>query len=215
MLDISMVILYFLGGEDVVKRDSREINEKAFIDAAGAPVVLIFPWTAESVDKADKYRKIMADYFKELGASKIEFAELSDSLKEIIKKMDRSDLVYLPGGVTKLLVQRIKDAKIDRLLQKYKKVIIGNSAGALALCKDCILTRDKENLETTIISGFGLVDFSVEVHYNPSKDKELKKLSEERRIYAIPEKSALVYDNGNLSFIGPVYLFYKGKKKKY
>jgi len=28
MLDISMVILYFLGGEDIVKRDSREINKK-------------------------------------------------------------------------------------------------------------------------------------------------------------------------------------------
>jgi len=43
MPDISMVILYFLGGEDIVKRDSREINKKAFIDAGGAPVVLIFP----------------------------------------------------------------------------------------------------------------------------------------------------------------------------
>jgi peptidase E len=209
-----MVTLYFLGGEDVVKRDSRQINKKAFIDAGGAPVVLVFPWTAESVERADKYRKIMADYFKELGTSKIEFAELSDSLEEITKKMNRSDLVYLPGGVTKLLVQRIKDAKVDRLLRNYKKVIIGNSAGALVLSEDCILTRDKDNRETTVISGFGLVDFSVEVHYNPSKDKELKKLSEERRIYAIPEKCALIYANGNLSFVGNVYLFYKGKKTK-
>jgi peptidase E len=73
----------------------------------------------------------MTDYFEELGASKIEFAELPDSLEEITEKMDRSDLVYLPGGVTKLLVQRIKNAKVDRLLRKYEKVIIGNSASAL------------------------------------------------------------------------------------
>jgi peptidase E len=209
-----MVTLYFLGGEDVVKEDSREINKKAFIDAGGGPVVLVFPWTAESAETADKYRKMMADYFKELGASKIEFAELSDSLEEITRKMNRSDLVYLPGGVTKLLVQRIKDAKVDGLLRNYKKVIIGNSAGALALSKDCILTRDKDNPETTVISGFGLVDFSVEVHYNPSKDKELKKFSEERRIYAIPEKCALIFENGNLSFVGNVHLFYKDKKTK-
>ena len=134
----------------------------------------------------------MADYFKELGASKIEFAELSDSLKEIIEKMDRSDLVYLPGGVTKLLVQRIKDAKVDKLLRKYNKVIIGNSAGALALCKDCILTRDKDNLETTIIPGFGLVDFSVEVHYNSSKDKELKN-SQRREEYMLFRRSVHLF----------------------
>ena len=210
-----MTKLYFLGGEDLVKRDSKEIDKKAFIDAGGEPVVLIFPWTTESVDKADKYRKIMADYFKELGASKIEFAESSDLLEEIAEKINGSDLIYLPGGVTRILVERIKNAKVDNLLRNYDKVIIGNSAGALALCKDCILTKDKDNPVTTIISGFGLVDFSVEVHYNASKDRELKSLSKKRKIYAIPERCALVYDdNGNLSFIGPVYLFYKGKKTK-
>jgi hypothetical protein len=46
-------------------------------------VVLIFPWTSESVSKTDKYRKIMGDHSKELGASRIEFAETSDSLEEI------------------------------------------------------------------------------------------------------------------------------------
>jgi len=60
--------LYFLGGEDVVKRDSEEIDTIAIADAGGTPPVLIFPWTVESVDKAEKYRKIMADYFKDLGA---------------------------------------------------------------------------------------------------------------------------------------------------
>jgi len=209
-----MTRLYFLGGEDIVKRDSKEINKKAFTDAGGAPVVLVFPWTAESVDKADKYRKTMIDYFKELGASKIEIAEPSDLLEEIAEKINGSDLIYLPGGDTKILVERIKNAKVDNLLRKYSKVMLGNSAGALAMCKDCILTKGKDNPVTTIISGFGLVDFSVDVHYDASKDEELKKLSTKRRIYAIPERCAVVYNNGNLSFIGDVYLFYGGKKTK-
>lgn len=209
-----MARLYFLGGEDVAKRDSKEINRKAFIDAGIVPVVLVFPWTAESIDKPDKYRKMMADYFEELGASRIEFAEYSDSLEEIAEKVNSSDLIYFPGGVTRILVERIKNAKVDNLLRKYDKVIVGNSAGALALCKDCILTKDKDNPETTIISGFGLVDFSVEVHYNASNDRELKKLSKKRKIYALPERCALVCDNGNLSFIGNVYLFYEGKRTK-
>jgi hypothetical protein len=39
-----MTKLYFLGGEDVRKRDSKEINKKAFADTSGASIVLIFPF---------------------------------------------------------------------------------------------------------------------------------------------------------------------------
>jgi peptidase E len=209
-----MTKLFFLGGEDVVKKESKEINKKAFLDAGGAPIVLIFPWTAKIVDKADKYRKILTDYFKELGASDIEFAELSDSFKEIEEKISKSNLIYLPGGDTNILVERIKNAKVDKLLQKFGKVIIGNSAGASAMCKECILTKGRAHPETTTFSGLGLVDFSVDVHYSPSKDRELKKLSMKRKIYAMPEKCAVVYNNGDTSFMGDVHLFYKGKKTK-
>jgi peptidase E len=204
--------LYLLGGEDIEKRDAREINKKAFVDAGGAPVVLVFPWAAESVGKADEYRKALVNYFEDLGASTVDFAEYSDSLGGIAEKVERSDLIYLPGGHTRSLVRRIRNKNVDILLREYDRVIVGRSAGALALCKECILTRNRGNPVTIIIAGIRLVDFSVKVHYNPSRDSELKKLSKEGKIYAIPERSALVYDNGALSFIGDVYLFQNGNK---
>jgi len=207
-----MAVLYFLGGEDVEKRDSIQINKMAFTKAGELPFVLYFPWTARTIDK---HRRIISEYFKELCARRIEFVELSDTLDEIVKKVNESDLIYLPGGDTKLLVERLKNAKVSRLLQNYDKVILGNSAGALALCRDCIITKSKRHLETRIFQGLGLVDFSVDVHYEPSKDEELMRLSKERRIYAIPEKSALVYDKGYMSPIGKVFLFDKGVKSKY
>ena len=58
------------------------------------------------------------------------------------------------------------------------------------------------------------MDFSVDVHYNSSKDEELKKLSEKTRIFAIPKKSAFVCENSGLSFKGEVYLFFKENKTK-
>jgi dipeptidase E len=209
-----MTKLYFLGGEDVAERGSEEINKKAFAEAGGAPVVLIFNWTAESTEKTEKYGRIMADYFQDLGASAVLFAEPSDSLEQIAQKTKRSDLIYLPGGVTRILVERIMDAKVDNILREYDKVIVGNSAGALALGRDCILTRGKHNKRTVISPGLGLVDFSVKVHYNPSKDRELKQLSHKRKIYAIPERSALIYENGSISCVGDIYLFQDGKKTK-
>lgn len=209
-----MTILYFLGGEDVEKRNSEEINRKAFLDAGGAPVVLIFPWTGKSVGKADKHRETLADYFRECGASSIEFAELSDSFKEIDEKMNRANLICLPGGDARILLERIENAKVDKLLRKFGGIIIGNSAGALALCKDCILTKGRVHSETTIIPGLGLVDFSFDVHSGISKDRELEKLSMKRKIYAIPEKCALVFVNGETSFMGDLYFFHRGEKTK-
>jgi peptidase E len=98
------------------------------------------------------------------------------------------------------------------LLRRYDKIIVGNSAGALALCRECLLVNRRGRPGTTIIAGFGLVDFSVEVHYTTSEDSELEKLSEQREIYAIPERCALLYDDGRLSSIGKVYLFDHGRK---
>jgi peptidase E len=214
LLGMCMTKLYFLGGEDVAERGSREINERAFVDAGGAPVVLIFNWTAASDEKTGEYGKIMVDYFEDIGAGAVEFAEFSDSFEEIAQKVERSDLIYLPGGVTRILVERLVSARVDSLLRKYGKIIVGNSAGALALGRDCVLQRGKRNKRTVIIPGLGLVDFSVKVHYRASRDRELKELSYKRKIYAIPERSALVFGDGSVSCIGDVYLFQNGKKTK-
>lgn len=209
--------LYLLGGEDVKKKDSKRINKKAFADAGKKPTILIFPWTARIEKK--KYRKPLKNYFKELGARKIIFAELSDSFKKIKKKIDSSDIIYLPGGETKFLVKRLK--KIKKLLKNYKGVIIGNSAGTLSLCRKYAVIKGQDSRpKSTFESGLGLIDFRVSVHYGspnldcPSEDKDLKKLSKKVKIYAIPERSALVCNSKNLKIIGTVYQFYRGKKKK-
>jgi peptidase E len=209
-----MAKMYFLGGENIVKRDSQEINEKAFLDAGGAPAVVVFSWARASFDKAYKRRKRLFDYFQSLGAITVDFAEYSDTLEEVARKVERSDLIYLPGGLTSVLVERLKNRNVDRMLRKYDGVVVGRSAGALALGKKCVVTKNRRNPTTMIISGLGLVDFSVKAHYKPSKDGELKRLSKEEKIYAIPERSALVYDNDALSFIGNVYLFQNGEKTR-
>lgn len=218
-----MAKLYFIGGEDVKKRNAKKIDKKAFADAGGAPKVLEFPWTAK-VEKKE-YRKTIIDYFKDIGAKKIIFAELSDSLQTIEEKIKSSDLIYLPGGETKLLVKRIKDKKVDYLLQKYNKIIVGNSAGSLALCRKYVVIKGQDGRPKTIFEqGLGPADFAVAVHYKSlntelagkNADRELITLSKkvDTKIYAIPETSAVVYNGENLKFLGNVYLFYKGKKVK-
>ena len=219
-----MVRIYFLGGEDINKRTSKTINKRAFKDANAAPAVLVFPWTRR-VEKTG-YRKIMSDYFTDLGAGKVMFGELVDSFEKLEGKVQSSDIVYLPGGDPDILMKRIRKKGVDSLLNRYKRVIIGNSAGSLLLCKKYVVIRGQgESSKTRLIQGLGIVDFGVTVHYKSAvehysgnePDKELKALSKRTsmKIYAIPERGALVYDGKSLKPIGGIYLFYEGRKTKY
>lgn len=206
-----MTKIYFLGGENIVTRNSKEINASAFRDAGGAPAVLVFPWARASFDKSYQRRKRLTDYFRSLDACAVDFAEYSDPTETIAEKTENSDLIYLTGGLTNVLLERLRNKNVDSLLRGYDRVIVGRSAGALALCKKCVVTERSQHL-TKIVPGLNLVDFTIKVHYHPQKDKLLRKLSKEERIYAIPARSALVYDNGDLSFMGEVYLFQNGEK---
>jgi peptidase E len=204
--------LYLLGGENVFKRSAREVNESAFQNAGEPLIVLVFPWARASFDKGYKKRKTLVDYFISLGASTINFIEYSDSNEAIAKKMADSNIVYLTGGLASVLVERLKNMSIDHLLHDYRGVIVGRSAGALALCRKCIITC-RSNSEVKIINGLGLADLTLKVHYKPEKDSTLERLSRQEKIYAVPEGSALVYNNGACSFMGEVYLFENGKKR--
>ncbi len=213
--------IYFLGGEDIKARDSEAINLRAFGDAGGNPVVLIFPWTGPIVDGSDKYRPIMSDYFHDMGAKDVVFAELSESLPLISKKIDDCDLIYLPGGDPELLISRLREKDISEVLQRSDKIFVGNSAGAFALCKNYVVIKGQENSgRTELLDGIGRVNFAVSVHYKSrdiefsghEPELELTELSKRTnmKIFAIPENSAVIYNFDTLAFMGEVHLFQDG-----
>ncbi|MFB3889325.1 MAG: Type 1 glutamine amidotransferase-like domain-containing protein [Candidatus Bathyarchaeia archaeon] len=205
-----MATLYFLGGENIVKRDAKEINARAFQDVGGAPSVLVFQWARASFDRQFKRRKRLFDYFRSLGANTVDFAEYSDSSEEIAEKMEKSDLVYLTGGQVTALVERLRKKGVEKLLLSYSGVVVGRSAGAMALGRWCLVrNRYSRNIKT--VRGLGLVDFSVKAHYRPSADASLTNLSMRGRVFALAQGSALIQRNGELSWVGKAVLFENGK----
>jgi peptidase E len=205
--------LYLLGGENVSKRSAREVNEQAFNDAAPAPVVLVIPWARACFDKTYARKKILVDYFISLGSASIDFVDYSEPKEIIAQKIAKSNLIYITGGLVTALVERIKEAGIEDLLSDFSGVIIGRSAGALALCRKSVITG-RCSKRMRFFDGFGLADITVKAHYRSKNDDLLYSLSMQENIYAIPEGSAVVVEKGNLSFIKKVYLFSKGKKQR-
>ena len=203
---------YLLGGENIHKRDAEKVNQKAFNDAGEAPKILVFSWARASFDRTYAKSKIIFDYFRSLGASTINTVDFSTSNGEIKEKISQSELVYLTGGVPSMLIERLKKLGVDNLLKGFDGVIVGRSAGALALCSKCVITY-RSTLEVKVIDGLGLVDLTLKAHYVLGKDEKLKELSMDQDIFAVPKGSALIYENGNLSAINKVYLFHKGERQ--
>ncbi len=203
---------YLLGGENTHKRDAQEVNQRAFKDAGGTPRVLVFSWARASFDNTYAKSKIVFDYFRSLGASTVNAVNYSSTNGEIREKMLKSDLVYLTGGVPSVLVERLKKSCMNSLLENFEGVIVGRSAGALALCSKCVITY-RSSCAVKVIDGLGLVEITLKAHYKLGKDENLKKLSETQDIFAVPKGSALICNNGGLSAINKVYLFHLGERQ--
>mgnify|MGYP001558622260 CR=1 FL=1 len=110
------------------------------------------------------------------------------------------------------MLNNIKRFDLDRVINEFKGIIVGNSAGALILCRKTIIIKDEGNEKTLVLDGLNLVDFSVEVHYNGSQDSELLSLDKDILVYVVPEKCALVYSDGKVKLIGDVRIFHSGVK---
>jgi dipeptidase E len=203
--------IYLLGGENTHHRDAQKINQAAFNDAGSAPNVLVFSWARASFDRTYAKSKLLFDYFRSLGACGVYTVDYSSTKGEIEEKIGASDLVYITGGIPSVLIERLKKLSVDKLLGGFSGVIVGRSAGALALCRKCVITYRSDS-RVKVIDGLGLVNIVLKAHYRLGWDTDLKELSKTEDIYAVPKGSALVYKNGNLSALNSVYLFRKGER---
>jgi peptidase E len=200
---------YLLGGENTHRRDAEEINQRAFNDAGKSPRILVFSWARASFDRTYPKSQLLFNYFRSLGASIVNTVDYSCTLEGIKEEISEADLVYLTGGVPTVLIERLKKSGIRSLLGDFEGIIVGRSAGALALCRRCVITC-KRTSEIKVINGLGLVDLTFKAHYKLGKDEKIIRLSKTEDIFAVPKDSAIVCENGKLSFINSVFLFRNG-----
>jgi dipeptidase E len=135
---------------------------------------------------------------KDLELTRVKF---EDSNKEIIKKLQQADVIYLSGGSTEYLINQLNERGINKtIIEEYNngKIIIGNSAGALALLGDTCSISEKG--EPRYYKGIGLInDVIAIVHYSESlkdlRDVVSKKFPN-KKIFEIKETDALLFIDG-------------------
>ena len=136
-----------------------------------------------------------------------------DSIETMRMKVLNSSVVLLTGGAPDLMMKRIKEKKLKKILKNYKGVMIGYSAGAMIQFDQYHISPDEEYPEFSYQQGLGcLSGFDVEVHFRTSRSqmKSIEKVQLEKKIplYGIYEDGAIVVSDC-LTCFGHVDFFEK------
>lgn len=154
------------------------------------------------------------DIFYKYGIKKEQITWINyfkDTKEEMLQKIQNSSIVYFPGGAPELLMKRIKECKLKRLLKNYQGIMIGVSAGAMVQLDEYHITPDDEYPNFQYLKGLGCIqNFDMEVHYQASNHqrKYIDKVIEEKKktIYALYETGGLIVKD-KVSGFGKVEVF--------
>lgn len=202
-----------LGGVDLLNGEISPLDNLWLSETVNG-VIFIVDVTSRNLEKSPYFRDVMKEHFSSLTESKLVFLSEMSSQSEIVDSLKRADVIYIPGGDTDALLDNLAKHDVANLLRRSVLPIAGNSAGALALCEEVVLTTDDEVDTPRVRAGLGIVPFSIDPHYESTHDDELFILSDNRVIYGLPEQSGIIVDGGCKEFVGSVWKFTNGFKKQ-
>ena len=199
-----------------VDKISEDENKKIKKYVKSNSNVLILPWTfakemtCEEFEKnyfnvkGERYRRYL-DFFINFGIKKenIRYSNCyKENKDEIVDKINKSDLLLLPGGNPEMLFNKVVyDKEILYSIKNYKGDIIGESAGAVLHFRKYFLTIENSyNNCLEYCNGFGIIDddFVVDVHTINTNNyiNSLKDIGKhmEKNIYAITDSEVVIYN---------------------
>ena len=185
--------------QEIIKMTEKETPTLLFIGLASSA--------------ADSYYKTIKRNYNALGCETtyLKKNNLIHNKDIVEEKMKTADIIYIGGGDTIKLVERVKEYHLDNLLKEAAKrncVLVGISAGAILLAKEgysdaYILRGEKTTYE--FIEGLDLAKLSITPHYH--KDEEKQKQLEEalkhhkKHLYGIENKAAIKILDDKITFL--------------
>jgi len=205
--------IFMLGGVDITSGQAFASDRLWITEASDGPVCVV-DLTSRDLASRSRFRGILSDYFALLTTKDVIFVSEMRSMAEIGTSLSSAGAVYIPGGDTEALLDDLFQRDLAPLLRSVTCVVAGNSAGAVALCRNAVLTTDHRIKTPTVRLGLGMVDFSIDPHYDSSHDDELISMSENVEIFGLPEESVIVQaKDGSTEFHGPAWRFLDGRKE--
>jgi len=140
---------------------------------------------------AERFEFFKERLIRESGRADIRFVLAESDLTVFVNQIKEADVVYLHGGETPLLKEKL--SKVNNLAELFKgKVVVGSSAGVYVLSK-YYYSNDYDN----IFEGLGILLIKSFCHYDDSKKEKLellKKYKDDLPVYAIPEEKFFIIE---------------------
>lgn len=164
-------------------------------------------------EKTDSYCNYFLKMFSECGID-FESIKVIDGRvsKEITKDIVRNaNVIWLAGGNTTKQFAYLESYGLIPYIREQKGVVIGMSAGSINMTKTAICTLTCGHDELKIYEALGLVEFSIEPHFDKDNiTEELLIISKKYPLYGICDESAIICTEDNISFIGDIFLIENG-----
>jgi peptidase E len=169
--------------------------------------IVYIPTYPDNKEKCEKLSK--SEKFKNIGINFDKSIVLNNyySANEIQEIISKNELFFLYGGNPYKQIEFIEKYNIAKMIKN--KVVIGLSAGSINMCKKSICTQDEDFEESSLYQGMGLVNFSIEPHFdynNKTVLKDLKEFSKKTDIYALEDDAYIIIEDNTTNFYRK-YLF--------
>ena len=152
------------------------------------------------------YKNFRSIYFKKYNAdTRLLRRKNLNNMDYVNELINDCNIIYIDGGNTKDLLDLWKSTGFDRVIKNTNKILVGKSAGAIALCYMGV--SDYQEGILSEIKGLNLLDIIISPHYE-QEDRQiyLDELSNKykNKCYGIESDSALIYEDGKYIKIGNI-----------
>lgn len=117
-----------------------------------------------------------------------------------------ADVIYVCGGNTFYLLQRIRESGLDKLLPGFQGLYVGVSAGSIVVGPNIEVAGpwDENDVKLADTRGLGLVDFAVVPHYQRNAEVVVQGLKKRANyeIVELADNQAVLVDGGPRKIIG-------------
>jgi peptidase E len=184
---------------------NQQIAE-TFLKTVGKPadqIQLIFIPTASRTPEELHYIEVSKQELDDLGIKNIHILNLDHKISP--EEISGADVIYVCGGNTFYLLQKIRESEFDKALSDFGGLYVGVSAGSIVTGPDIASAGpwDENDVNLSDTSGLKLVNFVVAPHFvkEDKKTLEVFRGSADYEIINLTDNQAILVKNGKKEII--------------
>lgn len=180
---------------------------KVFVGLFDKPmdqVRLIFIPTASRSKNETTYVNLSRQELMDLGIHHITTMYLDRAVTS--EEILGADAIYVCGGNTFYLLQKMRESGLDRILPHFQDVYVGVSAGSIVVGPNVEVSSpwDENDVHLSDTTGLRLVDFAVVPHYQKKDEAIVEQLKKQAdyEIMGLTDQQAVLVMNGQRAIVG-------------